>query len=58
MSSDQTAEESWIIPRPPAQLMDLPVNLRWEVSQRHPYYLRFWHLTHQLHQQLASDPQQ
>lgn len=58
MSSDQTAEESWIIPRPPAQLMDLPVNLRWEVSRRHPYYLRFWHQARQLHRQPASDPQQ
>jgi hypothetical protein len=56
--SAQTVEEPWFIPRPSILLMDLPVNLRWEVTRRHPYYLRFWHLAHQHHQQPATDPQQ
>jgi hypothetical protein len=56
--SDQAVEESWIIPRPSALLMDLPFDLRWEVTRRHPYYLRFWHLAHQFHQKPAADPQQ
>lgn len=28
--------------RPPGQLHDFPVNVRWEVTRRHPYYLIFW----------------
>jgi hypothetical protein len=56
--SAQTAEEPWFIPRPPILLMDLPFKLRWEVTRRHPYYLRCWHLAHQHHQQPATDPQQ
>ena len=28
--------------RPPGQLHDLPVDMRWEVTRRHPYYLTFW----------------
>jgi hypothetical protein len=28
--------------RPPGQLHDYPVAVRWEVTRRHPYYLVFW----------------
>jgi hypothetical protein len=31
-----------IIGRPPEQLHDYPVQVRWEVTRRHPYYLLFW----------------
>jgi DNA-binding Lrp family transcriptional regulator len=56
--SDQTVDEPWIVTRPSTLLMELPVNSRWEVTRRHPYYLRFWYLAHQYHQQPATDPQQ
>ncbi len=56
--SEQMSEESWIIPRPHTLLMDLPVAYRWEVTRRHPYYLRFWQLAHRHYQQPSTDPQQ
>ena len=31
-----------IVGRPPGQLHDYPVPVRWEVTRRHPYYLVFW----------------
>lgn len=31
-----------IVSRPPGQLHDLPIQVRWEVTRRHPYYLVFW----------------
>ncbi len=40
----QPAEESWIILRPLEVLMDLPFTFRWEVTRRHPCYLRLWEL--------------
>lgn len=43
-TTTESADESWIIPRPPAVLMELPFAFRWEVTRRHPYYLRFWPL--------------
>jgi hypothetical protein len=30
------------VARPPGQLHDYPVPVRWEVTRRHPYYLVFW----------------
>jgi hypothetical protein len=48
--------ESWLIPRDHRLLMELPVAMRWEVTRRHPYYLRFWQLGHQHHCQPATDP--
>ena len=58
LASDQAADEPWIILRSPNELNDLPFNVRWEVTRRHPYYLRAWYLAHQYHQQPATDPQQ
>jgi hypothetical protein len=40
----EAPEESWFVPRPTAVLLDLSVAHRWEVTRRHPYYLRFWEL--------------
>lgn len=31
-----------LVRRPAGQLHDLPVEIRWEVSRRHPYYLMLW----------------
>src|SRR3954470_6293930 len=31
-----------IVGRPPGQLHDYPIEVRWEVTRRHPYYLVFW----------------
>ena len=31
-----------IVARPPGQLHDYPIDVRWEVTRRHPYYLTFW----------------
>jgi hypothetical protein len=31
-----------IVARPPGQLHDLPLEARWEVTRRNPYYLVFW----------------
>jgi len=56
MAAEGQTGESWIIPRPTTILMDLPVAHRWEVTRRHPYYLRFWQLAHQHHQHPSQDP--
>src|SRR5262245_41789605 len=31
-----------VLGRPPGQLHDLPLDVRWEVTRRHPYYQIFW----------------
>jgi hypothetical protein len=31
-----------IVPRPPSRLHDYPVDVRWEVTRRYPYYLALW----------------
>jgi hypothetical protein len=55
----ETSEgESWIILRSPVILMDLPVPYRWEVTRRHPYYLRFWNLAHQSVAEPSTDPEE
>jgi hypothetical protein len=33
-----------LVYRPSTQLHDYPIDVRWEVSRRHPYYLQFWEL--------------
>lgn len=58
LPGDVQQGESWFIPRSPTVLMDLPVTCRWEVTRRHPYYLRFWQLAHRHHKQPSDDPQQ
>jgi hypothetical protein len=55
---NEGAGESWFVPRPSSALMDLPVAYRWEVTRRHPYYLRFWPLAHRYHSDPSTDPQQ
>jgi hypothetical protein len=55
---DEGAGESWFVPRPSSALMDLPVAYQWEVTRRHPYYLRFWPLAHRYHSGPSTDPQQ
>lgn len=53
---NEAAEEPWFVPRPPAALMDLPVAYRWEVTRRHPYYLRFRELARRRYSQPSTDP--
>lgn len=50
--------ESWIIPRPNLDLMRLPIEFKWEVTRRHPYYLRFWELARSAHLSPSNDSQQ
>jgi len=50
------ADESWIIPRDHRLLMELPVSMRWEVTRRHPYYVRFWKLAHKHYADPGTDP--
>ena len=57
-AAEATEGESWFVLRPPTVLMEVPVAFRWEVTRRHPYYLRFWELAHRHHQQPSADPQQ
>jgi hypothetical protein len=38
--------------------MDLPMAYRWEVTRRHPYYLRFWEAAHRGHCGPRGDPTQ
>jgi hypothetical protein len=55
---NDAAEEPWLVLRPASVLLDLPLAYRWEVTRRHPYYLRFWQLAHGRHHHPSSDPQQ
>ena len=36
-----TRIQQWIMPKPVAELMRFSLRDRWEVTRRHPYYLRF-----------------
>src|SRR5450755_3912412 len=49
---------SWIVLRPPETLMELPLAVRWEVTRRHPYYLRFWELAHRFYHSPSPNPPQ
>ena len=40
-----------IVPRPPFQLRSLPIQYRWEVTRRHPYYQCFWLIARAHHRQ-------
>jgi hypothetical protein len=42
-TSPMTESQSDVIHRPREQLLDYPLDVRWEVTRRHPYYLAFWH---------------
>jgi hypothetical protein len=56
--ANESTEMHELVLRPPAVLMDLPVAYRWEVTRRHPYYLRFWELAHRRHTQPSVEPPQ
>lgn len=48
------AGESWFVPRSCPHLLHLPVTTRWEVTRRHPYYLRFWRQVRDHYRQPAT----
>jgi hypothetical protein len=47
--------ESWFVLRPAALLMGLPYAMRWEVTRRHPYYLRFWQQARNYYERPADE---
>lgn len=47
--SETELPETGIVPRPPFQLRSLPIELRWEVTRRHPYYLTWWKRSRAFH---------
>ncbi len=49
------APRSWLLLRPNAVLMSLPVEYRWEFTRRHPYYLQWWELARKFHEQPSGD---
>jgi hypothetical protein len=54
----EDSDDAWLVVRPPAVLMELPLATRWEVTRRHPYYLHFWQAARRHHQQPSTDPLQ
>jgi hypothetical protein len=36
--------ELGLVYRPTGQLHDYPIDVRWELTRRHPYYLHFWNM--------------
>jgi len=54
---DLTKIESWMVPRVTGDWLDLPVPYRWEVTRRHPYYIRFWERVHRHLQDPSNDPE-
>jgi len=48
-----------VFSRPQGQLHDFPMEYRWEVTRRHPYYLVFWCEARLYHQrEMGSGPEQ
>jgi hypothetical protein len=47
--------ERGLVYRPAGQLHDYPIDVRWEVSRRHPYYLGFWELASRYWRNELSD---
>ncbi len=45
------ATRSWLLLRPSAVTMSLPLEFRWEFTRRHPYYLQLWQLARRRHEQ-------
>jgi len=41
--------------RPPGQLHNFPIEIRWEVTRRHPYYLAFWEEVQRYRQDRPDD---
>jgi len=54
----EEVDQSWYISRPSTVLMGLPVAGRWEVTRRHPCYLRFWREANDYYRQPSVDPTQ
>ncbi len=52
---EEMPESPGVVPRPPSILMELSYEFRWEVTRRHPYYLRYWQLAQQYYQQPSTD---
>jgi hypothetical protein len=44
-----------IVRRPEGQLRDYPIDLRWELTRRHPYYLLFWETASRYRRNELSD---
>jgi hypothetical protein len=57
-TSPPSGGEPWFISRPAEILLDLPFAARWEVTRRHPYYLRFWEIARRHYLEPSSDPDQ
>lgn len=51
-AGDNSASQSsfGLLPRPAYQLRSLPIELRWEVTRRHPYYLAWWSPAREFHE--------
>jgi hypothetical protein len=47
--------DSGLLFRPPMHLHDFPIEARWELTRRHPYYLIFWELASLYRQNKLSD---
>lgn len=52
-SNDQPPD---IVRRPDGQLHDFPIEFRWEITRRHPYYLTFWEEVRRYRQGQPDDP--
>ena len=52
------APRSWLLLRPLAAVMSLPLEYRWEFTRRHPYYLQFWQLARGRREHPSHDSQQ
>jgi hypothetical protein len=50
------AGESWMFPPPTERLLELPEPMRWEVTRRHPYYLRLWSVARAYYRDPSADP--
>jgi DNA-binding Lrp family transcriptional regulator len=57
-TTDPASDEPWFVFRPREILMDLPYAARWEVTRRHPYYLRFWQPALRHYTTPSADPEQ
>jgi hypothetical protein len=42
--------------RPPGSLEELPIDYRWQVTRRHPYYLQYWQRAHEHRAGMTVDP--
>jgi hypothetical protein len=54
-AADEPIDPNGIIIRPAATLRDLPLEFRWEVTRRHPYYLTSWPYAKRHYEAPSSD---